>query len=419
LYHLFLLFVNSTATDDSAYKDKDEINLVINASGNTGFDSDTVNVSVSIEAVEYDIEVITPDGLEIKHGSEETYQFIIRNKNKGFIADTYYVKVTSENNFSLSYDSSIGTTSNEIGVYDEDDNTSDEVVLNVTVSVPWYTGVSSDKLIFNITSIHSGDYNTEYFEEAFVTTTVIAPNILESIYHLFERVANKVGITGQYAGWVAIAVAILLLIVIIIIISIIRKRKFVELICLERIKDITPDETAVFEITVKNPYKGVLTYAIDTNIVSPKADNFEISIGTTQVVLEPGQSQKMSLRVKPTDYVKKGDWIEVKVVAKATDKDKSSEISTVTTIKDAEIKVDITGVFHWPRNFKKGDRVETSFKLFNRGNVSARNVSVVLYVNGEEKNKVEDITIPRGGYADIAIPWIAVKGKNEVYIVVN
>jgi len=68
--------------------------------------------------------------------------------------------------------------------------------------------------------------------------------------------------------------------------------------------------------------------------------------------------------------------------------------------------------------FKKGDRVETSFKLTNVGNVSADNISVILYVNGKEKNKVEDITIPRGGYAEVEIPWIAVKGKNKVEIVV-
>jgi hypothetical protein len=42
-----------------------------------------------------------------------------------------------------------------------------------------------------------------------------------------------------------------------------------------------------------------------------------------------------------------------------------------------------------------------------------------LYVNGKEKNKVENITIPAGGYADIKMPWIAVKGKNEVNIVVE
>ena len=58
-------------------------------------------------------------------------------------------------------------------------------------------------------------------------------------------------------------------------------------------------------------------------------------------------------------------------------------------------------------------------RINNIGKVSASNISVILYVNGEEKNKVEDITIPRRGYAEIEIPWIAVKGKNEVNIVVK
>jgi len=40
-------------------------------------------------------------------------------------------------------------------------------------------------------------------------------------------------------------------------------------------------------------------------------------------------------------------------------------------------------------------------------------------VNGKEKNKIEGINIPRGGYAEIEIPWIAVKGKNDVDIVVK
>ena len=81
-------------------------------------------------------------------------------------------------------------------------------------------------------------------------------------------------------------------------------------------------------------------------------------------------------------------------------------------------KLKVIGVIHWPKVFKKGDRVVTSFRLENKAKVAANKVSVILYVNGEEKNKVEDITIPSGGYADIEMPWIAVKGKNEVNIVV-
>ena len=107
------------------------------------------------------------------------------------------------------------------------------------------------------------------------------------------------------------------------------------------------------------------------------------------------------------------------IYGRPTDKNKVAEISTVTTIKDQKLNLKISGVIHWPRVFKEGERVETSFKLTNRGNVSADNVTVILYVNGEEKNRVENITIPRGGFADIEIPWIAGKGKNEVNIVVK
>ena len=43
------------------------------------------------------------------------------------------------------------------------------------------------------------------------------------------------------------------------------------------------------------------------------------------------------------------------------------------------------------------------------------NIKVRLFINGKEKNKVEDIIIPARGYADISIPWIANKGKNYEY----
>jgi hypothetical protein len=154
-------------------------------------------------------------------------------------------------------------------------------------------------------------------------------------------------------------------------------------------------------------------------MINSSVEGFDVSLDTTQAIIESKQSTKIKLIVKPTDYVKKDDWIEVKVIAKALNKKKPGKISTVTTIKDSKTKLHISNVFHWPRVFKKDDRVETSFKLVNKGGVSARNINVILYVNDEEKNKVENITIPRGGYADISIPWLAVKGKNEVYIVVK
>jgi len=47
--------------------------------------------------------------------------------------------------------------------------------------------------------------------------------------------------------------------------------------------------------------------------------------------------------------------------------------------------------------------------------VTARNVKVFFYLNGKQKNTVV-VTIPAGNVADIQMPWIAEKGKNQVRI---
>jgi len=144
-----------------------------------------------------------------------------------------------------------------------------------------------------------------------------------------------------------------------------------------------------------------------------------VELNTDEVSLDSKQSKPIQLTVKPTDLVKEEDWLEVIVIAKLKDRKKQIEISTVTTIKEAKPKLKISRVLNWPTTFKKGERVETSFRVENRGKVAANKVSIVLYLNGEEKNKVEDITIPRGGYAEVEMPWIAVKGKNDIEIVVK
>ena len=125
----------------------------------------------------------------------------------------------------------------------------------------------------------------------------------------------------------------------------------------------------VNEITIQNLYKRTLSYELKSEINS-QSKSWDVSLDETQVVVEPKESKTIVLIVKPTIYVKSDDWAEVKLVVKPMNKKKSAEISTVTSIKDADLKLSISGVLHWPRVFKKGDKVETSFKLINRGNVS-------------------------------------------------
>jgi hypothetical protein len=398
--------ITSTDTDLDSYGDI--LDVTFAATGKTGKATFNAKVEISEDAVEYNIDVTAdPQGQEIKHGESGTYLFKIRNNNTGLWPDSYTIDVSSEHDWDLNIS------------YDEEDLAAgDEVKINVTVFVPEDTkGVSSDVLKFTVTSEGSGKSKTVN-----ITTTVISPSILERLYGFFESAAESLGldeIFGSYVAAVFLAAILFIIIFFILIILVyFLTRKFVDVVCLERIKEISSDEEAKFEITVQNPYKEKLSYKIYTEENSSSL-GWDVSLDTEDIELESKQSKTVILTVKPTSFVKPNDWVEVKVVAKVLEKQKFAKLSTATTIKDAQPELRIYGVFHWPKAFKKGDRVMTSFKLENRGNASASNVSVVLYVNDKKKNKVEDITIPSGGYADIEMPWIAVKGKNEVNIVVK
>ncbi len=393
--------------DNTSDAEDDDIQLSIIASGLTGIDSEDIAVEVSKKAVDYDITLTSPKGKEIKHGESGKYTFKIKNSNTGIWPDDYDIIATSEHDWAnLSY--KVGDAKNvEIG---------EEFTVDVIVNVPWYTDITTDVLKFTVISKES---NEEFIFTVNVTTTVIAPNILESTYHFFESVAKDIGldeILGSYAAAFLIFIIVFLILIFLIPAIYLIKKKFVEIICLDRIKDIAPDEEAKFDITLQNPSKQTLTYEIHTELESK---SWNISLDKESVVVEPKQSSVVVLSVKPTDHIKPDEWVEIKVIVKVVEKKKSVEISTFTNIKGGKPEVKITGVFHWPKIFNKDDRVETSFRLNNTGNVSASNINVILYVNDEEKNKVEDITIPRGGYAEIEMPWIAVKGKNKISIVVK
>jgi len=345
----------------------------------------------------------------LKKKKSYTYTFIIKNNNTGIWPDTYILNVTSENGWDLN-------VSYEDGALEEVD-VGDEVEVNVTVDIPKYTDVSSDILKFNVRSRKNGEFNVTIC----VTTTVVNPNIFEQFYHFFESLAEEIGlddILGDYATAFLIILLIMPILILLLLLVLIIKKKHVIIVCLERIKEITPDEDAEFELTISNPTRETKTYELKVESDS-SPEGLEISLSTETIYVESKQSEVVKLNVSPNDSVKADDWAEVKVVANVAGRKKSAKISTVTTIVGTKSDLRISGVFHWPRVFKKGDRVETSFKVENKGNVSANNITVVLLVNGEEKNKVEDITIPRGGYAELEIPWIAVKGKNDVDIVVK
>jgi hypothetical protein len=397
--------VNVIVTSDTLAADDAKLEVTFVAIGSTGKDTFDAVVEVSEDAVEYEINVVTPSDKTIRHGENDTYHFKIKNKNTGIWSDDYQIEASSEHGWNLSYKKIVKN------LYPNN-----ESEIEVTIYVPKNTNVTSDKLTFTVTS-----ENGNISKTVNVTTTIIGPNLLENLYGFFESAAESLGLDGvfgSYAPHFLVAMLFIIAFFIIIIMIFLLTTKFVKITCLERIKEIFPNEVASFEMIIKNHTRKTRSYEI-TALVNSESHNWTTSLDLKKITLEPGKSKPVVLVVKPTDLVKPDDWAEINIAVNVEGKKKSEKMATMAMIKGAKAEISFDSVFHWPKIFKERDRVTSSFKLENKGNASASNVSVVLYVNNEEKNKVEDITIPAGGYADIKIPWIAIKGKNEIEIVVR
>jgi len=99
-------------------------------------------------------------------------------------------------------------------------------------------------------------------------------------------------IFGSYAGWFLIFIIVFLILFFLIIAIVLAKKKDVDLICLERIKEISPDETATFEVTIHNPSKKSLNYEIKSSIDPSISNNWNVSLDITEITVESKQKQK-------------------------------------------------------------------------------------------------------------------------------
>ncbi|UCD13421.1 MAG: hypothetical protein JSW60_07655, partial [Thermoplasmatales archaeon] len=400
------IFVNSTNNKKKAYGDF--IDLTFVASGKTGISRRKTLAEVSEDAIEYDVDIVKyTESKNIKKGNNGTFYFIIENKNTGADddVDSYTIAATSENNWEIKHTESIKNLgiNNKTGPYE----------ILVVVSVPKNTSLKSDTITFTVTS----DSNIEAFAVVNVTVDVIGPTFFESIYEFFKSTSNSLGLEDMFGDYAPVALAAIFMIIIlfvIIMLALLLTRKFVNIICTERIREIDSDDKATFEITLENPTRKTKTYEI-SSADNPSSAKWEKSLDKEKMSIDGRQSKTVFLLVKPTEVAEPNDWIETKVKVNVLGKRKSEEITTMSMIKDGKTLLKITDVFTWPKDFTKGDRVTTSFKLENKGNITARNVNVILYINGREKNKTV-VTIPSGGYADIRMPWTAYKGKNKLYV---
>jgi hypothetical protein len=402
-----------TSTSDSSDLYGEKLQVLFVGTGRTGRATYLATPEISEDAVEYDIEVQYPEGKTIRHGESGNYTVTVENLNTGKWPDTYTIRASSQHDWEVKV-----TPSTLENVPEGETRT-----VIITQAIPRYTSVTSDKITVTITSEESLAHGKNFTTTFVLTTTVEGPTILESFYHWFETTAKDLGLTrtfGSYAPHVLAAIIFMVLFFIIIIIVALLTVKDVRLICLDRIREISFDDTARFQVTVKNPSRKRTRHYLLSSRFPGSSSLWTTLVTPKELTLSPGESQTVEMMVTPsTGDVQSDDWVEAEFVATTAGRKRAVTLKTMTMVKKEQPELAITNVFHWPKSFHRGERVVTSLNVENASGVSARNVAVVLYVNDKQKNKVEDINIPGGGYADIRLPWIAKRGRNEVRIVVQ
>ncbi len=401
------VFVNSSAVLKEAYGSF--IDLIVVITGNTGIAREPIFAEISEEAIEYKVEILGySNSINISRGENRFFYFVVKNNNTGAIddIDSYTVTASSKNHWPLIPQETI----RNLGIGDVT-NANDAKVL---IKVPKNTTEDSDIITITVTS----DGNSDASATINITVKVIGGGFIEELLDFFDSVAQTLGLNDIFGSEGGMAVLLILLVVIIlffiIILAFVLTSKPVHIICTDRIKEIDPTEQAVFAVTLKNPYKKTQTYEIEAPQTAPSS-KWVIGIDPATIVLEGRSSKTIQIIVTPTDAAGPKEWTQVTVSVKKAGKKKKQSIALMTMMKEGQTLLQLQNVSHWPSSFSPGEKIITSFKLSNDGTISARNVKIFFYLNGKQKNKVE-VTLPAGNIADIQIPWIAEKGKNQVRI---
>ncbi|MBE3121060.1 MAG: hypothetical protein IMZ58_02495 [Thermoplasmata archaeon] len=400
------IFVNSTNQTKDTYGNTIDVTFIVQ--GNTGITREAVSAEVSEAAIVYDVEILGySNNINISKGENRTFYFVIKNNNTGAIddVDSYTISASSNNDWPLIARESIRNL-----VIGDSTDTDDA---RVVIQVPKDTTLNSDIITITVTS--DGDPSTTATIN--VTVHVIAGDFLESIYNLFDSAAETLGLNEMFGSYGAIVLASILMIIILfllIILALVFTTKHVRIICTDRIKEIEAAEKAIFELTLQNPSKKTQSYEILAQQTAPSS-KWMIAVEPLATVIDGRQSKTVQIIVTQTNNNESKDWTQVTVHVKKTGKKKTEYITLIAMIKEGKTLLKLDNVSHWPTVFNPGEKVTTSCNISNNGTVSARNVKVFFYLNGKQKNMVE-VTIPAGSIADLQIPWIAVKGKNQVRI---
>ena len=383
-------------------EDESEVEFRFSATG-TYRGSDIISDEIKINVGKPEaVLVAIPNDKKVEVGS--TFKYIFRVKNVGNDVDDFVVNATSEH----------GWIAGDSAFVIEDLYPGNETEFSITLKIPGNLSSTpvEDDLIVRV----SPESRPSAGDEVWIVTTAVEISIFEKIGRFFGGISNSLKEKLGETGYIALIVLIITIILLILFFSIyMLTRKYAELICLDRIKELSPGKETRFEVTVRNPSKMRLNYDVylDKDVIQ---EGWVADLSEKELVLDPGEERKVFVHVKATERIDPDGFSRIRLVVIPKEKPKVHSIDLLVTSKNATVDLKIEKVSHSPKRFKSGETVTTKFILRNDGTVMAKNVRVSLRVNGEEVNSANIDEIPPGSYAEVEMPWIAYLGRNDIAI---
>ncbi|HEC81986.1 MAG TPA: hypothetical protein ENI42_06145, partial [Thermoplasmatales archaeon] len=346
----------------------DSVDVTIEAIGGRGSDEVSGSVTVSTDVVKIGVDIIKPADREARIGRSFNYTFKI--VNTGNEVDSFLVKVESDHGWA--------NDSDVFPVPPIEVMPGEEKEFNVTVFIP--SNVAAGTEDFLVVTV-SSSFDPSKQRKTGVVTTAVYPSLTQMISEGFDSFASQLGLNsvlGSSAGTVLMVVFFVTVVVFVVIAIYLWRRRFVLLICLDRVKEVEPGKKTRFEVVLRNPTNQRLTYDVRVANEVSLPEGWSVSLSEREVKLDPDEEKKISLFVEASYDVDPDGYAEIKVEAVPKEKPKAERISLVAMVKGAKVDLYISNVFHWPKTFKGGDVITTKLAVHNRGNVTAKNVSVKL-----------------------------------------
>lgn len=393
---LFLNYTDVTVIPPDNAQPGDFLNFTITAQSQTGTDSLWLNTTVT--ALTYGVDVRGESGKEGQPGDSVDYSFTVTNT--GDLEDTYTLSVTATSGWNATLDA------REITLQPGQNK---QVMVSVAIPSHAANGTTSQ---LTLTAQSQQDPDTS--DSASVTTTVV------------------LGVTGdeEKSFWESAGPTILFVLFILGVVSLLAlavlltyyAKKYVEVRCEERMKEIAPGYAADYTITLTNPLERVeggkhrLNYQLAIGGEIP--DTWEVDLDKEVVTLDGGESTQVTLHVAAPQQASLDEWASVDLIVKPVKiRGKTEKINLTTLLREPRIKLQVSQVEHTPQTFKEGDRVVSRVTITNVGEATADHTTIKLLVNGKEKNRIEGLTVPLGGRTEVSIPWVAEPGENRVKII--